>query len=363
MVGEDRKKIYNSPTKIRNTKVEVLKSAQPCPVSIRPTVLSSNPFYARYLNKDQTFKFPAITHVTVKNPILLMPEHIIVIDDTPYFDLSLLKHKDITRFLDLPPVELNMKARLISNNNSGNYAHWSMEILPAAVEFLRRSQRNKSALKNRPYILPPINPNWQHKAGHALGLVSWHHPQIARGVIRTEELEFLSISDHSRDHDTLYPEALTWVAEKIGSVAVRQNHDRQFPEKIFLARRDSNRRVCRNTDALSSALEELGFTEINTTDLDIYEQVMLFRSAEQVVALHGAGLANIMYCRPGTKVVEIQSPSLRTTTFSRLAIQFQLDLAIVQEFNGDEANKNLHQTDWSIGNLPGMISDIKDFLG
>ena len=35
------------------------------------------------------------------------------------------------------------------------------------------------------------------------------------------------------------------------------------------------------------------------------EQVDLFCNAEHIVGLHGAGLANIVFCQPGTRVIEL----------------------------------------------------------
>jgi hypothetical protein len=38
--------------------------------------------------------------------------------------------------------------------------------------------------------------------------------------------------------------------------------------------------------------------------LPIERQVHMFRNAEAIAAPHGAGLAHIAWCRPGTKVIE-----------------------------------------------------------
>ena len=35
------------------------------------------------------------------------------------------------------------------------------------------------------------------------------------------------------------------------------------------------------------------------------EEIDLFYNAECIVGLHGAGLANIVFCKPGTKVIEL----------------------------------------------------------
>jgi capsular polysaccharide biosynthesis protein len=49
------------------------------------------------------------------------------------------------------------------------------------------------------------------------------------------------------------------------------------------------------------------------------EQVGLFASASVIVAIHGAGLANLVFSRPGTKVIELFPPSHVIDCYSKLA--------------------------------------------
>ena len=35
------------------------------------------------------------------------------------------------------------------------------------------------------------------------------------------------------------------------------------------------------------------------------DQILLFQSAEFIIGPHGAGLANLLFCEPGTKVIEL----------------------------------------------------------
>jgi capsular polysaccharide biosynthesis protein len=43
-------------------------------------------------------------------------------------------------------------------------------------------------------------------------------------------------------------------------------------------------------------------------------QILLFQSAEFVISPHGAGLANLLFCEPGTKVIELM-PSVEVRPF------------------------------------------------
>lgn len=70
-----------------------------------------------------------------------------------------------------------------------------------------------------------------------------------------------------------------------------------------------NRRIL-NEDDLLTPLKELGFSCYNLNDLTFEQQIKLFRSSEIITGYHGAGLAWLIFCLPGTKVLEIKNPYL-----------------------------------------------------
>jgi len=50
-----------------------------------------------------------------------------------------------------------------------------------------------------------------------------------------------------------------------------------------------------------------GFKIIKSQDLSFLEQVNLFYNLKCIVTLHGAGLSNLVFCKPNTKVIEIRT--------------------------------------------------------
>ena len=90
--------------------------------------------------------------------------------------------------------------------------------------------------------------------------------------------------------------------------------------KIWIGRKGPGRRVMLTEDA--DILEELGFEQVFFEDLSFSGQVDAVRSASHIVAVHGAGLANLTFAEPGTKLFEIFSPHFGSACFleiSRLA--------------------------------------------
>ncbi|MFZ1109104.1 MAG: glycosyltransferase family 61 protein [Rhodomicrobium sp.] len=74
--------------------------------------------------------------------------------------------------------------------------------------------------------------------------------------------------------------------------------------RIYISRNDARLRRVLNEKRLLPMLEALGVERAVLGDLPMERQVALFRQAGIVVAPHGAGLAHIAWCKPGTKVIE-----------------------------------------------------------
>ncbi len=76
-------------------------------------------------------------------------------------------------------------------------------------------------------------------------------------------------------------------------------------KKLFIMRGKVNGRIERNLPEIRVALEPFGFHFLTTDGLTVQQEADLFGNAEVVIAVHGAALHNLLFSRPGTKVVEI----------------------------------------------------------
>jgi hypothetical protein len=73
--------------------------------------------------------------------------------------------------------------------------------------------------------------------------------------------------------------------------------------KIFITRKETSNRSIANQKELLIALS--GWESVILEDLSIKEQVQTFAEATHIVASHGAGLTNILWCNKGTKIYEL----------------------------------------------------------
>jgi capsular polysaccharide biosynthesis protein len=79
--------------------------------------------------------------------------------------------------------------------------------------------------------------------------------------------------------------------------------------RLFVSRRQAVGRHLRNEAEVTAVLAGLGFEGCVLEGMSLTAQAALFASAECVVAPHGAGLTNLVFCRPGTTVVDLFSPN------------------------------------------------------
>ena len=82
----------------------------------------------------------------------------------------------------------------------------------------------------------------------------------------------------------------------------------QPSRKILVLRPGAKTRRLVNSNELVLALK--GWETVALENMTIKEQMKTFAEATHVVAAHGAGLVNLLWCKSGTKVIEIQDPKM-----------------------------------------------------
>jgi hypothetical protein len=86
---------------------------------------------------------------------------------------------------------------------------------------------------------------------------------------------------------------------------VPKNNSAALPRRVYISRGDASWRKVLNEPEVIALCQRYGFEAIQTSKLTFAEQVNLFRQVEAIVSPHGAGLANVAFCAPGTKVIEL----------------------------------------------------------
>ena len=94
-------------------------------------------------------------------------------------------------------------------------------------------------------------------------------------------------------------------SEFLGKSLSRSRHSK----RIYVNRGNVAHRRVTNEKQIIDLLKPYGFESIALETLSLTEQISLMVSAEVVIAPHGAGLTNIVFCNPGTQIIELLHPA------------------------------------------------------
>jgi capsular polysaccharide biosynthesis protein len=191
---------------------------------------------------------------------------------------------------------------LIGGHNS--YYHWLLDYLPRAITA-------KKAIGARKLVVNDDPAPYEIESLRTLGY-------------GREQL--LLVANHRviRARSTVVPSLLA--STTVPHQAVARLLKTAFPqtkacgyERVYISRADTARRSLSNEPALIALVEKYGFQTIVTGKMSFEEQRNVFYGVKTVVAVHGAGLTNIIFSAPGVDVLEICWADWRPTFFSMLA--------------------------------------------
>ncbi|MDT2024440.1 glycosyltransferase family 61 protein [Methylocella sp. CPCC 101449] len=106
-------------------------------------------------------------------------------------------------------------------------------------------------------------------------------------------------------------------------------------KRLFVGRQGSKLRRLINEDAIAAMLAAEGFESFAPDANDQRGQIEAFRDADVIVAVHGAALTNLLFCRPGTRVVEIFPENFIKSPYFWLSRRLGLEYSAVFGGKGD----------------------------
>ena len=209
-----------------------------------------------------------------------------------------------------PPEPLPGSTAVIASALASGYAHWLLDELPRLLSLAPDAAKTLIAHTAAPY------------ARAALALHGWVGATRQPGRTTHVQCEQLLVPSLSGTVVQPSPRALELITTFASPL--HQNTS-SFGERLYVSRSRAQRRRVTNEAELCAALERQRFTPVHLEDLTWAEQINAFRHAKIIVAPHGAGLANLAFCAPGTRVVELFHRAYVHGCFWRLAALRGLD--------------------------------------
>ncbi len=148
--------------------------------------------------------------------------------------------------------------------------------------------------------------------------------------------------------------------------------------KIYVSRASAYYRKIINEADILPILRSKGYKVINPELYTIDEQIRIFSQADKIISPHGSNLSNIIFCKPGTEILEIL-PTLNKKSDSLFEDKFR-NIARINKLNyhriiSDSVNidnysevakmyihkKTLYESNY-YKNLIVKVSDIKNLI-
>ena len=196
---------------------------------------------------------------------------------------------------------------LVQGSSGNNYWHWLFDILPK-MELLKKNNLldeidyfylpNKSkytldSLKIYGVKERKLINSLKNKHIEADEILAFEHIYFKKGII----------------HDQ-FKNIPRWVYNLLYNKYLKYKKKIKSKNKIFIDRSDSRFKHFQIQDQkqIIQYLKRKNFSIFKLSNLDFYEQIYLFNSSKIIVGPHGAGFANLVFCKPKTKVYEIITP-------------------------------------------------------
>jgi len=214
-----------------------------------------------------------------------------------------------------PRIKKNISGTVLSlltgGGGNSNYWHWLFDVLPR-IEIVKNFIRLE---KIDYFLFPDLKEKFQNQTLDCLGisrekrLSSRNHRHFSADEIIVTDHPYNLLNDPDRDSLNI-PDWIILFLRKNFLISEKGNGN--FPKKFFIDRSDSKSghgkmRSIINEKEIRKLLEDMGFKFLVLSEYDFKDQIKLFNQAECIVGLHGAGFANVVFSRPNTKIIELQS--------------------------------------------------------
>jgi tetratricopeptide (TPR) repeat protein len=203
---------------------------------------------------------------------------------------------------ELPnPITIEGKVAILASLFNDAYFHWMFDVLPR-IELLKLSEIDLASID---YFL--VNHQWP-----------FQQESLERLAIPADRILTPATHPHIQaDHLIVpsFPATISWMPQwtcdflrrvflKEGAIASSPSNRR-----FYISRNHTTNRRIINELEITKLIEKFGFQTVILESLSIAEQAKLLATAEAVIAPHGGGLTNLVFCQPGTKVIELFSPT------------------------------------------------------
>ena len=247
------------------------------------------------------------------------------------------------------------RTMLASSNEPHNWGMWLLYVLPAVAHFIE----NRHAYDR--LLVYAEHPNMRAMLW-LLGLMA--DDVVFHDCSRAYHFESIDVFRQPRREFFVAKEARAIFAnlrEKVVGSAIVPS-----ARPIYVGRRRwtaemGGYRALMNECELEDRLATMGYSPIDPERLGPEQQIGLFGSERRIVVLGGAGLFNAVFCKPGAKIVDIESTRDHLENHSDVLSSMDADYGIILG-QTDQSDPASHNKRWTV-DVERAAAAIAEFMG
>jgi capsular polysaccharide biosynthesis protein len=274
---------------------------------------------------DQAYDYPATFVSTIpkgraiSRGLVFTPDGHFLKDVSTYFhDPNITTSSALVREWKLQPItQVEGRVTVLATDGANLYYHWLFQLLPR-YELMRLASIQLDQIDY--FYVNSLRSRFQRETLAAIGI------EPSR-IIDGEKVPYL------RARELIVPSVplaggcfRPWMVDFLRkNFLSKGSYDMTSRRRLYISRGLAGYRRVLNEREVVEFLKKRGFEVAAMETMSVSEQAVVMASCSVVVAPHGGGMSNLIFCSPGTKVVEIYSPELVATYFWKLSNQLGLD--------------------------------------
>lgn len=250
-----------------------------------------------------------------KEGAAILPDDCLALDTLPAFYVARTRFDPgglrVMRKFKMPRLH-RLDGRIINLalGETQNYSHWTFQNMT-------RLQLLQAAEIKADYYYIDVSQDFQRDYLKIMGIpIEKVIPVDRRAHIEASELTVVGGCSFNQ---VPYPDLLNEVRQKVlGNSSVLASR------RIYISREDASYRKVYNEDEVMAYLETFGFERVIMSGRAVRDQARLLQQAAVVVGPHGANMTNVIFCQPGTYVLEVFQPEWVDSGFTAASAQVGL---------------------------------------
>ena len=268
----------------------------------------------------QTFVASIPRGLVLGDGLVITPDHQLLEDVSVDFrGPEETKLQNISRDWSLEPIKnFDGTVAVLATAGAGIYYHWLFQLLPR-LDLIRRAGIDLARIDY--FLFNPIVAPFQRES---LELLEIDESKI----LQSSAVHYLRARNLVVPSVPLWGGCFApWMCEFLRRTFLSRSGQpmRSFARRLYVSRGQAKYRRILNEGDVMEFLQGIGFEVLLFENMTMREQAAAMASCDVIVAPHGGGLSNLVFCSPGTKVIEIFSPELVAGYFWKISNQLDLD--------------------------------------